>query len=235
MALVKMGALAQDVRGSLAGTVFSRNRGGAYVRQKVSPCQPMSSFSSTARSVFGAQSAAWSAVLDDGQRVAWAAFAALHPWTNVFGDAIILPAVAFFQAVNARLSMAGQVTLEDVPADWSVADMGGLAVVATTTGTVFSLTVTPERALVADEKVLVYASAPLGPARALQAGDLGFLNLAVRSGFASPAPCSAAYALRFPNRIPQVGDRVGVRAAIIQKTTGAICAPAGGVYTVTAP
>src|SRR5438094_3122359 len=100
MARVKLGGLAQDVRGTLNGNVFSRNRGGAYVRTKVSPVQPVSAFSSLARSIFAALSQAWSTDLSDVERAAWEAFAAVHPFVIVFGDAIVLSGIAFYQSVN---------------------------------------------------------------------------------------------------------------------------------------
>ena len=43
MAKIKMTAIVADMRNKLNGSVFSRNRGGAYIRTKVTPINPQTS------------------------------------------------------------------------------------------------------------------------------------------------------------------------------------------------
>jgi len=235
LALIKMGALAQDVRGSLNGTVFSRNKGGAFVRSKVSPCQPLSRWSSGTREVFKACAQRWSGTLTAAQRSAWNAFALLHPYVNVFSDSIVLPGVAMYAAVNARLRQCGQTAIDEVPATFVVADCGGITVVMTALVGVLSLVVTPGRALVGSEGLVVWASLPLGGGRKLQLRDLRFMNLVSRCVFASGDPLGPQFPQRWPGQTWVVGQRVGIRVAILSKTTGAMSAPIGGEFPITAP
>jgi hypothetical protein len=230
-----MGALAQDVRGSLNGTTFSRNRGGAFVRSKVSPVQPVSRWSGQARSIFKACSQRWSSKLTDAQRSAWNAFAVLHPFVNVFSDSIVLPGVAFYASVNARLAQCGYVYLDDPPLTFVVEDAGILTINLTAEGTVLHGSVAVERALVPTEGMIVYMTPPLGPARALQATDLRMVNSANQVCFGSPVDLTPEIAARFPGVGCVVGGRYGVRVVIINTATGAISAPVGGVYTAVAP
>ena len=177
MALVKMGALAQDVRGSLNGSTFSRNRGGAYVRSKVSPVQPVSPYSSNVRAVFKAGSQTWATGLTQTQRAGWIAFAATHPFVNVFGDAITLSGIAMYQAVNQRLVLAGEAAILDAPSSFVVADLGAITTVHTVAAGIFSsLMLTPSRALLYAEGLYVFLTPGLPPGVKIQKTDYRLIN-----------------------------------------------------------
>ena len=51
MAKIKMTAIVADMRNKLNGSVFSRNRGGAYIRTKVTPINPQTAAQVQARSL----------------------------------------------------------------------------------------------------------------------------------------------------------------------------------------
>jgi hypothetical protein len=222
MALVKLGGLAQDVRGSLNGNVFSRNRGGAYVRTKVSPVQPQTSFQQKVRAIFKAVAQMWATTLDAGQRAAWDAWAAVHPFVNVFGDSIILSGVAAFEAVNARLGQIGEDYIGDPPETWSVEDLGPVDVDGGVDGDTLSMKATPTRVLTGDETLFIYGTAPLVGGRSAQRRDFKLVNLVGLTGYASAAQFGPDMQLRLPG-IPFYGqDIVVVQVAAINKTTGAI-------------
>lgn len=179
MALIKMGALAQDVRGSLNGTTFSRNKGGAYVRTKVSPVQPVSSFSSLARALFGALSQRWSTVLTQSQRQAWINFASTHTFVNVFGDAITLSGIAMYQSLNRQLGQIGKPFIDDPPVTFSTPAVMSSAIAGTVTAGVLSaltqatvLTDTPP----ADYTMYVFATRPLPAGVTPQKSDFRLIN-----------------------------------------------------------
>jgi uncharacterized membrane protein len=99
----KLGALVQDARGKLSGNVFSRNRGGSYVRQFVTPLNPGSTRQSAVRAAFTAASQAWRN-LTPAERASWSTWAANHPVTDVFGDSLILAGNAAYMKINATLA-----------------------------------------------------------------------------------------------------------------------------------
>lgn len=153
MAKVKLGALAQDVRGSLAGSTFSRNKGGSYVRQKVSPVQPRTALQLQQRSILSQVSKAWRN-LDAATRAAWDAWAQTHPVLDVFGDSLKLSGISAYSRINAiRLTLDalpnGNLTAsalgitDDPPADpttvpaaaTALAAVASTGVVTITTGT----------------------------------------------------------------------------------------------------
>lgn len=77
-----------DGRGKLGGQVASKNRAGAYVRTKVTPVNPNTSFQSAVRQRLSSLSKEWSA-LTEKQRLAWNEAANSGQWnkTDIFGDA----------------------------------------------------------------------------------------------------------------------------------------------------
>lgn len=116
MAKIKLGALAQDVRGSVAGNTFARNRGGAYVRQKVAPIQPRTARQLAQRAILTEVSQAWR-TLTDAQRQGWTNWADNHPVMDVFGDTLVLAGNGAYSRVNAVRLTAGLAKTATAPAD----------------------------------------------------------------------------------------------------------------------
>lgn len=85
MAKIKFGMMMTDARGKLGGQVFSKNRSGSYVRTKVTPVNPRTSFQQSNRALLGTISSGWSGLTPE-QRESWNS--AVESWqkTNVFGD-----------------------------------------------------------------------------------------------------------------------------------------------------
>jgi hypothetical protein len=235
MALIKLGGLAQDVRGSLNGSVFSRNRGGAYVRTKVSPVQPLSKWSGLVRCVFPSISAHWSTVLTAAQRADWEAWAATHPIANVFGDAVILSGVACYMRINAYLRMCGCAYLAGAPTTFAVADPGTPAIVATAVVGVLSLKIAAGRALTGDEGMMGFLTAPLQASRKVQNSDYKMLNLSSMSSWQNADPLDSRVLDRLPLTSWAVGQRIGILCAVLNKVTGATSSWIPVVHTITAP
>jgi hypothetical protein len=137
---------------------------------------------------------------------------------------VILPGVAAYQAVNARLSQVGIAPLTDPPESWAVPDMEGLTVVSTWSGTVLVLTVTPGRALTEHEGLYVLATRPLPGSRGVLARDFRLLNSVARDIIATPYACAPAWISRFYPLAPAVDLFLGVQACVINVQTGATSA-----------
>lgn len=67
--------LLAEASGALAGLVFSHNRGGAYIRQRVIPVNPSSSFQQAVRNFMLVCAGAWNNVLTVQQRAGWTWYA----------------------------------------------------------------------------------------------------------------------------------------------------------------
>jgi hypothetical protein len=223
MAKIKLGAMAQDVRGKLGGTVYSRNRGGAYVRCKVSPVQPITPYNTLSRDLFKAVSQHWSQVLTDGQRAGYEAFAAVHAFVDVFGDSIILSGVAFFQATNKRNRQVGEDYIDDAPPGWNVDDLGSVAPVITAAGGIITeASLTPTRTLYAPEGLYVFATPPILGARTPQRNNYRLINTQDSGLYASGFDFKDDLNARFGSQPWAAGDKVAILVAALNPDIGNI-------------
>lgn len=225
MALIKLGGLAQDVRGSQNGLTFSRNKGGAYVRQKVSPVQPVSEFSSRARAIFADLSQRWATDLTDSQRQAWIAFASTHTYVNIFGDAITLSGIAMYQAVNRAIGQVGKDYIDDPPDTFSSPSVMSATIAGTITAGVLSAltnTTVLSDALPADGTLYVFATPPLPAGVRPQKSDFRLLNPATYTLLGLTTALLTVYNDRFSTPGVTTSRQIAFRLACLDWSTGAI-------------
>lgn len=106
MALIRTGNGVAQISGSIAGTVFARNRGGAIARNRVKPLNPRSNAQANVRSRLGINSASWRN-LTESQRLSWNGWAATHPVVNRLGDSVILSGAQAYGKINNNRVGAG--------------------------------------------------------------------------------------------------------------------------------
>ena len=107
MALIKFGGGIIEMRGSIAGNVFSRNRYGAYMRARTKPINPNSSRQDAIRAIVSEVSLRWFGSLTQLQRDAWGVFAANVPAKNKLGEVIYLSGFNQFVKSNIASLNAG--------------------------------------------------------------------------------------------------------------------------------
>lgn len=81
----KFGAIIVDGRGKIGGHVASKNRGGAYLRTKVTPANAQTSAQNQVRNLFTSLTQGWRG-LTQAQRDAWNAAVLDYSRTDIFGD-----------------------------------------------------------------------------------------------------------------------------------------------------
>lgn len=86
MAKYLPGVAGADVRNKIGGMVFSRNRYGGYIRNRVSPVQPRSTRQVSQRSLFTYVSQYWRDTLSATNRDGWNKYAADTLLPDVFGE-----------------------------------------------------------------------------------------------------------------------------------------------------
>ena len=107
MALIKLSSIGiTSISGKAGGSVYSRNRGGAYVKNFVIPTNTFSDLRQQVRAMFGAISSAWRN-LTEGQRNSWVAQAPNYPYINKVGDSKTLSGIALHNSLNTNLMTAG--------------------------------------------------------------------------------------------------------------------------------
>lgn len=120
MALIKLGALAAEIRGSIGGTVFARNRGGQYIRNRSIPLNPSSARQNAVRSVFGNLSNLWSTTLTQSQRDAWELYAANVPLVNSLGESRNVTGLNMYQRANALAADTVLARIDEGPTEFTL-------------------------------------------------------------------------------------------------------------------
>jgi len=82
MANIRTGSIVADIRGKVGDEIYSRNRGGAFVKAYVSPVQPDTAMQITARADMAAAVAAWQS-LSDTERNQWNTYAMTRNPENI--------------------------------------------------------------------------------------------------------------------------------------------------------
>ena len=112
---IKFGAIVTDGRGKIGGHVASKNRGGAYLRTKVTPSNPNTVAQTTARSLLGSLSQGWS-TLSDTARLAWNGAVNDYAKTDIFGDIKNPSGLNLYVKLNSNLANIGLPVVSVPPA-----------------------------------------------------------------------------------------------------------------------
>lgn len=145
-----------QLRGSIAANTFSRNSGGAYVKQKGSPTNPNSERQQTIRGFLAQLSASWFA-LTSAQKSAWNGWADSNPLTDSLGQEYTRTGHQAYVGLNVRVLDAGDAECADPP-DQGVPDAVTGGAVTYTDGDTVSVAFT--NTLGAAERLMVWMSMP---------------------------------------------------------------------------
>lgn len=117
MGKVVFGGGVSAISGKVSGTVYARNKGGAYARNFAVPTNPNTQAQLDARDRLTQMSNEWRALAQAVQD-AWAAWALTHPILDRLGAAIKLSAHGAFVKININRDLAGDATAHGtIPAD----------------------------------------------------------------------------------------------------------------------
>lgn len=112
--LIRSG-MGMQLSGSVGGVTASRNRYGAYLRNRTVPVNPNTSRQLAVRAAFAAATLAW-AGLTDSQRQGWQDYATGTPVLNRLGETVTLSANCMFVRTNSfRLGIGSAVLLAAPP------------------------------------------------------------------------------------------------------------------------
>lgn len=114
MAKIKFGMFMTDARGKVGGQVFSKNRGGAYVRTKVTPSNARTSRQVFIRSLLASISQKWS-TLTASQRNSFNESVTSWATTDIFGDSRNPSGKSLFTKLNVNLVNSGQAQVTVAP------------------------------------------------------------------------------------------------------------------------
>lgn len=117
MALAKYGPNVVQLSGSIAGTVYARNRFGNYCRPRTKPVNPRSQRQMGIRTIMMYLAEQWrESPMDDTIREAWQTYANSVSWVNRLGEQVTLTGFNCFVQCNAALLTAGGSLVTAAPA-----------------------------------------------------------------------------------------------------------------------
>ena len=115
MALIKFGGGVTEMRGSLAGNVYSRNRYCAYARARTKPINPNTARQQGVRAAIAYLTAYWSGTLTAVQRTAWNLYGDSVAMKNKLGETVYLTGFNHFIRSNAIFAAIGGAPIADGP------------------------------------------------------------------------------------------------------------------------
>lgn len=215
MAKIKTTAMVSEIRNSVAGTTFSVNGYGAYIRTKVTPTNPQTSYQQAQRQLLGALSSGWRS-LTQAQRDAWNSAVGNFKQTDVFGDAQTLTGQTLYIMLNTNLSNAGEEVLDNPPSPQAIPAIAIAAVSAVVTGHVLTLTIDPV-AIPAEHKLFVYATAPVSAGKSYLKNEMRLI-VAGATATAGVVTLTEDYANRFGEFA--AGLKIGVGILLVNSISG---------------
>lgn len=220
MAKFTPGPAVAAVSGSIGGTVFSRNKGGAYMRFRAVPTTSSTDFALNAKARLSTASQAWQ-TLTVGQRGSWKQWALQNPITDVLGFPRALTGHQAYVSINARRAAVGDVPLAEPP------------IVPAPTGL---LTIVQDADIGSGDTDLTFTATPLGATEAIyleaavtnSPGITNVNNLMRFTGITaaaatSPVDVQSLIETRLGTLI--VGQTLFVRASVYDDATGLVSLP----------
>lgn len=216
MAKVLFTAIVADMRNKLNGSVFSKNRYGAYVRTKVTPVNPQTDAQQNVRNQFATASQAWRG-LSEAQRQSFIDAAPAFPVFDIFGNSKILSGSALYNKLNLNLSAAGVGAIDTAPSPAAIPPIIGLSLTATVTGPV--MTLTSDTAVVPAGTVMIVQATPLyGPGISFVKNKYRQIATVAAAGTIDTHSIYTTWNAIFGALVE--GQKVSVRIFLVNETTG---------------
>ena len=212
---IKFGAIVTDGRGKIGGHVASKNRAGAYMRTKVTPVNPQSSYQLGVRNRFTGLSQGWRG-LTQAQRDAWNGAVSDYQRTDIFGDLKNPTGINLYQRLNNNLLTIGESAVTTPPLPEAVQAVV-LSSVAAANGA-GTLTATYAPAIDADTKVKVFATAAQSPGKSFVKSEYRLIDVIVTAD-ASPFSIETEYEAKF-GAIGAAGQKIFMKFVPVNLNTG---------------
>jgi hypothetical protein len=213
MGSIKLAAHLENISGKVGTGVYAKNRGGLYLRNKVTPANPNTSYQQTARAYLTLASAAWKN-LTDAKRLAWEALALQIKAVNRVGIEYARSGFSVFVSCYCNAKWIGASPLSDAPALILGATL--LTLTVTNDGDSIGVAFTPTP-VPTGNKLMIYACPPVS-------AGVSFVKSEYRFLIAAPAATSSAidigenYEARFGS-VGEEGEKTFFKAQFIHTDT----------------
>lgn len=209
------GAIVSEIRGKIASTVFSRNKGGAVIRNRIVPINKRSALQTQRRQVLASFAAQWRG-LTQAQRDGWNSAAANFPVQDSLGQTIFLSGEQLYIRCNTNLTLISQSTISDAPVPTSFAVVAlGASVISSAASTV---AFTPDP-VPAGYNLVIRATPQLSPGRNFAPQSAFRFIQAEAAAATSPADIATSYEALFGDTFV-AGQKVFIEAYLVEIASG---------------
>lgn len=211
MAKVKFGMFMTDARGKVGGHVLSKNRGGSFVRTKVTPANPRTAAQAQARARLANNSSAWSS-LDEDQRVKWNEAVTSYQKTDVFGDLRKPTGKNLYTGLNANLHLVSSTSIVVPENPVALIDPVELAFVDLSAGSIE----------IANFPVITHQKYVIMASPAMSAGTFNFSGkfkvIKITTGTATTMDVATEYIAKFGAFVS--GQKIAIKMFVVSTITG---------------
>lgn len=190
--------------GSIAGTVFSRNAGGMYVRARANPTNPNTDAQQAVRDAMRELVFAWTNSLSDEQREAWNTYAFNTPTLNKLGESTHKTGQQMYLRGNIPREQAVLPRANDAPTTFDLGTFTPITtIVADESANTIAVSFTDSDAwaTTADSAMLIYQSRPQNATRTFGKGPFQLAHKVV--GAPTPPTSPATFTSLFPLTLGQ--------------------------------
>lgn len=211
----KFGAIIVAGSGKIGGHVASKNRSGAYIRTKVTPVNPQTSYQQGQRTDFTSLAQGWRA-LTQAQRDAWNAAVDGFKRTDVFGDLKTPSGFNLYMRLNGNILAVGKTVISTPPLPSDVSAFTSISLAADFSDTSLDLTFAP--AIAVGTSVQLFASPALSAGKAFVKSELRLIDTLISTDV-SPVDIAAAWQAKFGS-FPAAGSKIFVAVKQVDDITG---------------
>jgi hypothetical protein len=217
MAKVKFTAVVADMRNKLNGSVFARNRGGAYVRTKVTPLNPQSVRQVAARNLLTSLAQGFRSLTQE-QITAWNEAVSQWQTTDIFGDLISPTGLALYVRLNSNISNGGGTLITTPPAPTGADALTNLSLSADVSDDQFEIDFLPTT-VPSNHSLYIESTSMLSPGINNANSRFRFIAIAT-AGVTSPLAIYPEQTAKFGSLV--AGQKVYVRCKLINILTGEV-------------
>lgn len=131
--------LGAELSGSIGAITASRNKGGAFFRERVVPTNPGTPLQNVIRQFMGQLASRWTNTLSVGQRESWDVYALNVPLLNRLGESVNVTGLNMYQRSNVPRLQAGLSRQDDGPVTFNKGDFTAPTITSLTAPTAWSI------------------------------------------------------------------------------------------------
>jgi len=225
------GAIISEIRNKIAATVYTKNKAGASIRNRVTPINRKSASQTLRRQQLAAFSGQWRG-LTQAQRDSWNSGAANFPQTDNLGQTIFLTGEQLYVRCNANLVLTGNSQITDCPTPASFDVLAFTSLTAAAGAGTISLAFTPT--VPAGFELVVRATAPVSAGKAFVSDSAFRFLQSVAPAATSPQSIAAAYVAVFGAITGSEDQKIFVEMFLVEQASGLAGIPVRGYGVVAA-